>query len=205
MSYCLSFTSEEYFCYIRILDWCFGFFFFLLILWIFHYTLFLLAWFLNRVWWNSYPCFSIGKVFFPSGFFQDFFFFLSLIFCLNRMCVGIDFVLFFLLDVLLTSWICSLLAIINFGKFSVIIHCFKYFFQSFPSSLVFLLHVYHTWSMVLRYYALPLSTFFFFSFCISVFFYWHFFKFTDSFLGHVQSIEEPIKGIPHFCFGVFYF
>lgn len=33
-------------------------------------------------------------------------------------------------------------------------------------------------------------------------FYWHFFKLINSLLGHVQSIDEPIKGILHFCYGV---
>ena len=43
-------------------------------------------------------------------------------------------------------------------------------------------------------------------------FYWHIFNFIeilsyfiDSFLTHVQSVDEPIKGISHICYSVFHF
>lgn len=45
---------------------------------------FLLAWSLKRS--NSYLCSSVDKVFYPNfGFFQDFFFSLTLIFCNFKM------------------------------------------------------------------------------------------------------------------------
>lgn len=64
--------------------------------------------------------------------------------CVSMIRLHEDFV-FILLDVLWASWICTLLPIIYFGKFSVI---FIYFFPFCLSSLVFASHVYYTfWSL----------------------------------------------------------
>ena len=65
---------------------------------------------------NFYYCFSIGKVFFASGFFQKL---LSLIFHTLRYAWGEG--VFILLGVCWASWICGLLCDANIGKFSIII------------------------------------------------------------------------------------
>ena len=44
----------------------------------------------------------------------------------------------------------------------------------------------------------------FFSLCILVWEIWTIFSFTDPFLSHIQSPNQPIKHILHFCYFVFY-
>lgn len=83
---------------------------------------------------NSYPCFSVGKLFFITGF-QDFLFvsgFLHFEYDVPRCLFFFFFGGIFLLHFLWASWICGLRSVTPFEKFSVIV---TYKMYSAPFSL----------------------------------------------------------------------
>lgn len=115
------------------------------------------------------------------------------------ICLAVDFLLFIMLGVLEAAWIHGLISPINFGKFSAIImsNSFSLYLSEFSLTCV-------TPFLVVSRLLVCLFNFlfilFFFSFAFQFGkFYWHIFKRTDFFFGHVQATDESIKSIFHFC------
>ena len=101
-----------------------------------------------------------------------------------------DFVLFILLGVLWDSWICSLMSVINFGKFSA------FFISNIYSASFFSFWYSHYTHLITLYAPLPPGCFFILSFplCISV---WRVtlllrvFQLAGSLLSCVWSADDP--------------
>ena len=76
---------------------------------------------LHGFWWevccNSYPCSSVEKVFFPSGCNSRF----SLHLSFSTTCVDVYLLVFILIGIFWTFWVCDLISVINFGKFLAIL------------------------------------------------------------------------------------
>lgn len=136
----------------------------------FHSSLFLLKWFWKEVQFNSYLCFSVTEVCFPSVWVLSLYSLCFLFFSsLNRMCLNLHFWLSgffffffpFLFCVLLASWICSL-RIRMVRRCSD--DCFIYFFCCFlPFFSINYFHCVYFTLVIIREF---LDTVFFFSVCL---------------------------------------
>ena len=119
---------------------------------------------------------------------------------------------FILLGVLWVPWICGLVSVINFKKFSVITSSVPFSFFSFWYSHYKAIQCFVIFPTVLEYSVL-FPSYSIFPLCISVWrkyfrkkyvwvakffqgsFYWHILKLNDSFLHCLQPTDELIKGI----------
>lgn len=102
-----------------------------------------------------------------------------------------NFRILILLDVLWTSWICDLVSVINFGKYSAIaFQIFLLFFFFFLLFLIFALCIHYTFFNFPTIQAMRI--FFFFSSHFSLrSFYWHIIKFHDSCLAVSSLLMSP--------------
>lgn len=117
--------------------------------------------------------------------------------------VYLFFFFFSFLDYLWISWICGLVYVINFRKFSAIItsHISPTLFLLSSPSKIPIIHLKLSHSSCMFY-----SFFFllFFHFSLRRF-YWHIFKFFDSLFSYTQVINKSIKGILYFYCSVLIF
>ena len=165
----------------------------------------LLSSFLHGFWrevdFVSYPSFSIGKVIFFLWLLLRFS--LSLFFCsLNLICLSINFLGIILLCVLWASWVCVWIYVINFGTFSAIIPSNISSVLSSPcisnKRILHLLKLSHSsWMFYSTFFIVLFSLHFSLGGAC-----WHNFKISNSFLGYVESPEELIDHILHFCYSV---
>lgn len=141
-------------------------------------------------------------VFFLCGFFQDFLFVFGF---LQFEYESKHFFVFILLGVFWASWFYGLVFVTDFGKLlALLLEIFLLLLS------LFLLFVVFKYAYITPFKIVPhfLDTLF----CLLSFlphfnlgsFHWHMFQVTDSFLSCVQSPDESIKCILHFCYNVFH-
>lgn len=121
------------------------------------------------------------------------------------ICIGVDFlVIILLVFYALPGSVVWCLSLILENSQPLLFQIFVLFlsFSSFWYSQLQICYTFYNCPTVLGYSLLSFSVFFYLNFNF-VSFYWHLFKFTDSFLSHVQSNSEPIKGICDFYYSVF--